>query len=152
MLPTLSGSLLTKQYDTPVPETCSTWTPKNCGKSSKRNNQESVEIDKHHGFLWVKGKPGAGKSILMKSLFSNTKESAKVISFFKDIGEHAVDVNTRLHICFSSRHYPTIIIQRGHEVALEGEEEHAADITRYTKAGRGSKIRYSGEICRISEW
>jgi len=51
---------------------------------------------------YVKRKPGAGKSILMKSLFSNTKESAKVISFFKDIGEHAVDVKLSTPVCTSA--------------------------------------------------
>ena len=194
------------------------------------------KLQDHHGFLWIKGKPGAGKSILMKFLFSNAKDSAKanpntivisfffnargdhlekstvglyrsllfqifekapdlqgildglgrnarrliqdhgwqietlkdalakaveglgnrslicfidaldecneeqvadMISFFEDIGEHAADANTRLHICFSSRHYPTIIIRRGFEVILEDEQEHAADITRYIK----SKLR-----------
>ena len=194
------------------------------------------KLQDHHGFLWIKGKPGAGKSILMKFLFSNAKDSAKanpntlvisfffnargdhlekstvglyrsllfqifekapdlqgildglgrnarrliqdhgwqietlkealakaveglgnrslicfidaldecneeqvadMISFFEDIGEYAADANTRLHICFSSRHYPTIIIQRGFEVTLEDEQEHAADITRYIK----SKLR-----------
>ena len=194
------------------------------------------KLQDHHGFLWIKGKPGAGKSILMKFLFSNAKDSAKanpntmvisfffnargdhlekstvglyrsllfqifekapdlqgvldglgrnahcliqeygwqietlkeglakaveglgnrtlicfidaldecnegqvadMISFFEDIGEHAADANTRLHICFSSRHYPTIVIQRGFEVTLENEQEHAADITRYIK----SKLR-----------
>jgi ABC-type ATPase involved in cell division len=40
------------------------------------------------GFLWLKGKPGAGKSILMKFLYSEAKKAAKpnpgalVISFF----------------------------------------------------------------------
>ncbi|KAN0072779.1 ankyrin repeat domain containing protein [Elaphomyces granulatus] len=191
------------------------------------------KLQEHHGFLWIKGKPGAGKSILMKFLFSDAKESVKsnpnaiiisfffnargdyletsavglyrslllqvlekapdlrvvldeldrnaqrlildhgwqietlkgrlakavealgdrtlvcfidaldecnedqvadMISFFEDIGEHAADANTRLHICFSSRHYPTIIIQRGFEVTLEDEQEHAADITRYIKS------------------
>ncbi|KAN0072906.1 ankyrin repeat domain containing protein [Elaphomyces granulatus] len=194
------------------------------------------KLQDHHGFLWIKGKPGAGKSILMKFLFSNAKDSAKanpntlvisfffnargdhlekstiglyrsllfqifekapdlqgildglgrnarrliqdhgwqietlkdalakaveglgnrslicfidaldecneeqvadMISFFEDIGEHASDVNTRLHICFSSRHYPTIVIQRGFEVTLEDEQEHVADISRYIK----SKLR-----------
>jgi hypothetical protein len=53
------------------------------------------KLSEHHGFLWVKGKPGAGKSILMKFLFSNAKESAKanpnvmVISFFFNArGDH----------------------------------------------------------------
>ncbi|KAN0072885.1 hypothetical protein V8E54_008999, partial [Elaphomyces granulatus] len=67
----------------------------------------------------------------------NEGQVADMISFFEDIGEHAADANTRLHICFSSRHYPTIIIQRGFEVTLEDEQEHAADITRYIK----SKLR-----------
>jgi hypothetical protein len=194
------------------------------------------KLQKHHGFLWIKGKPGAGKSTLMKFLFSEAKELAKsnskamvvsfffnargdhlemstvglyrslllqifekaldlrgvldeldynaqrlirehgwqietlkgmfakvvealgyrtlicfidaldecnesqvadMISFFEDVGERAADANSRLHICFSSRHYPTIIIQRGLEVILEDEDEHAADITRYIK----SKLR-----------
>ncbi|KAF2194641.1 Pfs, NB-ARC and ankyrin domain protein [Zopfia rhizophila CBS 207.26] len=194
------------------------------------------KLQEHHGFLWIKGKPGAGKSILMKFLFSKAKESAKsnpnamvisfffnargdrlemstvglyrslllqifekapdlrgvlagldrnaqrliqehgwqieilkeilgkavealgnrtlicfidaldecnkeqvadMISFFEDVGERAADANTRLHVCFSSRHYPTIVIQRGFEVILEDEKDHAADITRYIK----SKLR-----------
>jgi hypothetical protein len=197
----------------------------------------SVEkLQEHHGFLWIKGKPGAGKSILMKFLFSEAKESAKsnpntmvisfffnargdplemstvglyrslllqifkkapdlqgvldgldynaqrliqehgwqietlegtlakvvealgnrtlvcfidaldecsedqvavMISFLEDVGERATDANSRLHVCFSSRHYPTIIIQKGLQVILEDEKEHAADITRYIK----SKLR-----------
>ncbi|KAF2820926.1 HET-domain-containing protein [Ophiobolus disseminans] len=184
----------------------------------------------HHGFLWIKGKPGAGKSILMKFLDSKAKTSAKsdtdalvvafffnargdyfeksttglyrsllwqlfekaedlqevldefdtnarriiqrkgwqieilkqtfaraverlgrrslqifvdaldecddkhvvdMISFLEDIGERAVEDNVRLHICFSSRHYPAITIWRGMEIVLEDEEEHGKDIARY---------------------
>jgi hypothetical protein len=39
----------------------------------------------HHGFLWIKGKPGTGKSTLMKFAFANTRKVMKdriVISFF----------------------------------------------------------------------
>ena len=43
-------------------------------------------IKKHHGFLWIKGKPGAGKSTLMKVIHSRavkSKQSADIIlSFF----------------------------------------------------------------------
>jgi ankyrin repeat protein len=187
-------------------------------------------LSEHHGFLWIKGKPGAGKSILMKFLDSKAKTSAKsdkgalvvsfffnargdyleksttglyrsllwqifekaedlkevvdefdnnakriiqrkgwkleilketlaktverlgyrslqifvdaldecddkdiidMISFFEDIGERAVDVNVRLHICFSSRHYPTVTIRWGMQIILEDEEEHGNDIARY---------------------
>ncbi|KAH6844621.1 hypothetical protein B0I37DRAFT_327314, partial [Chaetomium sp. MPI-CAGE-AT-0009] len=45
--------------------------------------------DQHHGFLWIKGKPGAGKSTLMKFAFANALDKAKkkmhnevAISFF----------------------------------------------------------------------
>jgi ankyrin repeat protein len=39
----------------------------------------------HGGFLWIKGKPGAGKSTMMKYIFMHTKEKVKdaiVLSFF----------------------------------------------------------------------
>ncbi|RBR05989.1 hypothetical protein FVER53590_29300 [Fusarium verticillioides] len=43
------------------------------------------KVDEHHGFLWIKGKPGAGKSTLMKFILSNARRSMKdriIISFF----------------------------------------------------------------------
>ncbi|ROW07965.1 hypothetical protein VMCG_03419 [Cytospora schulzeri] len=46
------------------------------------------KINDHHGFLWIKGKPGAGKSILMKFLDNNARKTATahrklaVVSFF----------------------------------------------------------------------
>ncbi|KAF2996051.1 hypothetical protein E8E13_003282 [Curvularia kusanoi] len=43
------------------------------------------KIDHHQPFFWIKGKPGSGKSILMKHLFLNTKKAMSdsiVISFF----------------------------------------------------------------------
>ena len=43
------------------------------------------KLSEHHGFLWIKGKPGTGKSTLMKSFLANTKRMMKdkvVISFF----------------------------------------------------------------------
>jgi hypothetical protein len=33
--------------------------------------------DQHHGFLWIKGKPGAGKSTLMKFALANALEKTK---------------------------------------------------------------------------
>lgn len=35
-----------------------------------------ARIDEHHGFLWIKGKPGAGKSTLMKFLDNNARNTA----------------------------------------------------------------------------
>ncbi|KAL2819722.1 hypothetical protein BJX63DRAFT_418683 [Aspergillus granulosus] len=41
-------------------------------------------FDQHHGFLWIKGKPGAGKSTLMKFAFTRARKLAgtTVVSFF----------------------------------------------------------------------
>lgn len=45
---------------------------------------EPNKIHEHHGFLWIKGNPGAGKSTLMKFAFHHTREATKsnLISFF----------------------------------------------------------------------
>ncbi|KAF4466642.1 Pfs NB-ARC and Ankyrin domain [Fusarium albosuccineum] len=43
------------------------------------------KLDNHHGFLWIKGKPGAGKSTLMKFALNNARTRMKnriVIAFF----------------------------------------------------------------------
>ncbi|KAK4206213.1 hypothetical protein QBC37DRAFT_435271, partial [Rhypophila decipiens] len=53
------------------------------------------DVDKHHGFLWIKGKPGSGKSILMKFLEKRNRLSATkdpnrlfISFFFYAPGEH----------------------------------------------------------------
>jgi ankyrin repeat protein len=50
-----------------------------------RDWMEAEKLDQHRGFFWIKGKPGAGKSIMMKFLFSEAKRTMKgslVLSFF----------------------------------------------------------------------
>lgn len=47
-----------------------------------------MKLHQHHGFLWISGKPGAGKSTLIKFVFEETKEAwdlatvTATISFF----------------------------------------------------------------------
>ena len=44
-----------------------------------------TKLGEHHGFLWIKGKPGTGKSTLMKFALTNARKTMKdriVISFF----------------------------------------------------------------------
>ncbi|KAI0125984.1 hypothetical protein BJ170DRAFT_456668 [Xylariales sp. AK1849] len=46
---------------------------------------DTKKLDNHYGFLWIKGKPGAGKSTLMKFAVSHARRTLKqkiVISFF----------------------------------------------------------------------
>ena len=45
----------------------------------------ATKLGEHHGFLWIKGKPGTGKSTLMKFALTNARKTMKdriVISFF----------------------------------------------------------------------
>ncbi|PCD21223.1 hypothetical protein FGRA07_11750 [Fusarium graminearum] len=48
---------------------------------------DSEKRPQHHGFLWIRGKPGAGKSIIMKFIYTNMKKRDKptevlTVSFF----------------------------------------------------------------------
>jgi ankyrin repeat protein len=52
---------------------------------------DSKKLEEHHGFLWIKGKPGAGKSTLMKFALANarkmTNETIVIYFFFNARGE-----------------------------------------------------------------
>ncbi len=53
----------------------------------KSEYQDWLDVNKtpdHHGFLWIRGKPGSGKSTLMKFAVENARKAASetVISFF----------------------------------------------------------------------
>ncbi|KAJ4377410.1 hypothetical protein N0V83_000235 [Neocucurbitaria cava] len=55
------------------------------------------KLKQHHGFFWIKGKPGTGKSIMMKFLFSEAKRSMKdslVLSFFFNARGEALEKST----------------------------------------------------------
>ncbi|KAL7948778.1 purine and uridine phosphorylase [Trichoderma barbatum] len=45
---------------------------------------DAIKVKEHHGFLWIKGKPGTGKSTLMKFALHHAKKSTrdKVIIYF----------------------------------------------------------------------
>jgi ankyrin repeat protein len=55
-------------------------------KNSKYTDwMHADKIQQHRGFFWIKGKPGSGKSIMMKFLFSHAKKTMRgsiVLSFF----------------------------------------------------------------------
>ncbi|KAF1962472.1 HET-domain-containing protein [Byssothecium circinans] len=191
---------------------------------------DMMKLNEHHGFLWIKGKPGTGKSTLMKFAFANARKTTKdkivisfffnargedlekstigtykslllqllerlpalqsvfdslglstlststnhqwsieslktlleyailslgdssvvcfidaldecaeeqirdMISFFERIGELAVSSGIHFQVCFSSRHYPHITIQKGLYLVLEGQEGHTQDITNYLES------------------
>jgi ankyrin repeat protein len=46
---------------------------------------DETKLEDNHGLLWIKGKPGTGKSTLMKSIMASVRETMKgstVVSFF----------------------------------------------------------------------
>lgn len=219
------------------------WLPES---SIYKDWQNVTKLAEHHGFLWIKGKPGAGKSIMMKYLLHRAKktlaeravtsffaketlaervvisfffnargdelerstqgmyrslliqllqklsrtrldsealfpflsrpddnrwpiealkqafqsvvsqadsldlccyidaldecsedEVREMIYFFEDIGKQAVESKLTFRVCFSSRHYPHISIEKGLELTLENEPDHTNDIRQYIQ----SKLR-----------
>ncbi|KAK1461968.1 hypothetical protein CCUS01_01558 [Colletotrichum cuscutae] len=190
-------------------------------------DEEKLKL--HHGFLWLRGKPGAGKSTIMKFTLSKMQKdrhwSPLVISFFfnargehlersiegmyrslllqlfqgypqlrsvlnerysnqqeyeacpslevlkdmfseavlslgqlrltcfidaldecdeqqvtdmvrefEDLAEEASEKGIAFRICFSSRHYPYIVIKRGATMTLENQPGHTQDMENYVKS------------------
>ena len=61
------------------------------------------------------------------------EEVRDMISFFQEVNEYGdnVDESHHFQVCFSSRHYPHISIDRGLSLILEGQEGHNQDIANY---------------------
>jgi len=191
---------------------------------------DTTKLGEHHGLLWIKGKPGTGKSTLMKFALTNARKTMKdrttiisfffnargtdmekstigtyqslllqlleqlpalqyvfnslgllsssirpdyqwsieslkllleqaiqdlrqsvicfidaldeceeeqvrdMIQFFEHVGELSISAGIRFQVCFSSRHYPHITIQKGLNLVLEGQEGHSQDITNYLQS------------------
>ncbi|KAJ9648449.1 hypothetical protein H2199_001304 [Coniosporium tulheliwenetii] len=202
--------------------------------------RDVTKISEHHGFLWIKGKPGTGKSTIMKFAYANAKKTMtdtiiisfffnargehleksvegmyrsllfqlleklpdlqivfdslesmvpnrgdvyrwdieqlknlfgsaiekigrrnltcfidaldeceedqvrEMVAFFEHLGQLAVSSQIRFSVCFSSRHYPHVSIEKSVELVLEGQEGHRQDMANYLhselKAGRGKLI------------
>ncbi|KAK6839915.1 hypothetical protein PG987_005781 [Apiospora arundinis] len=205
---------------------------------------EPKHIENHHGFFWIKGKPGTGKSTIMKFLLANAKRRLRgslILTFFFNARGHALERSTigmyrslllqileqkpslrpilgtdllrskrgwslellksvfeqaiqsivdtpvvcivdaldecpekevremvssfshlgqlvasderRFKVCFSSRHYPYITIDKKIELVLEENEGHSEDISQYVaselKIGQGKLADEVKETVRI---
>ncbi|TDZ34958.1 Vegetative incompatibility protein HET-E-1 [Colletotrichum spinosum] len=66
--------------------------------SDYSNWLKTNEFVKHHGILWISGKPGAGKSTIMKFAFARAKrkaaKNAAVLSFFFNARGEALEKTT----------------------------------------------------------
>lgn len=58
----------------------------------------------------------------------NEAEVREMVSFFNELANSS---NTRLHVCFASRHYPNIRIKKAFTIILESRIEHDQDIIKY---------------------
>jgi ankyrin repeat protein len=66
-------------------------------KSEYHDWLDPTKLEEHHGFLWIKGKPGAGKSTLMKFALTNSRKSIKdtiAISFFFNARGESLEKST----------------------------------------------------------
>ncbi|KAF4833518.1 Ankyrin-1 [Colletotrichum siamense] len=61
-------------------------------------------------------------------------EIRQMLDFFEDLGQNAIQNNTRFCVCFSSRHYPYIDVQYGIRLTLEDQQGHEADLERYIRS------------------
>lgn len=66
-------------------------------KSEYLDWQSEDKVPEHHGFLWIKGKPGAGKSTIMKFASTNAKKKVGgpvVISYFFNARGESLEKST----------------------------------------------------------
>jgi hypothetical protein len=199
--------------------------------------RDSAKMSEHYGFFWIKSKPGAGKSTLMKFFFRSAKERLpenhviyfffnargesleksleglyrsllhqlftnvprvqdllraardikkwpleslkslfaeavmglvrerltclidaldecpeveirELVEFFEELGEAAVDKGIELRVCFSSRHYPHVTMDKCQHMVLDGQEGHEQDITKYVKNKLKARKGKTGEEIR----
>jgi hypothetical protein len=185
------------------------------------------KLTQHHGFLWISGKPGAGKSTIMKFAYWSMKSKSRnkhaitasfffnargeyleksilgmyrslllqllegypdlqavlddseinsqsqngcpsldvlkdlfrsavsalgqrsfmcfvdaldecdeqqvvdMVQYFEELAEQSTNKGVLLRICFSSRHYPYIVIHRGIRLTLEDQSGHGDDLATY---------------------
>ncbi|KAJ5623222.1 hypothetical protein N7490_011827 [Penicillium lividum] len=188
---------------------------------------DPAKLTQHHGFLWISGKPGAGKSTIMKFAYSNMKSKARqkhaittsfffnargdaleksisgmyrsllrqlltgypdlqvvlddtdlvpedqdvcpslnvlkelfasavcalgqrpltcfvdaldecdeqqvvdLVQYFEDLAEQSTAKGVPFRVCFSSRHYPYIVIKQGIRLTLEDQSGHEEDLATY---------------------
>ncbi|RCI10206.1 hypothetical protein L249_8689 [Ophiocordyceps polyrhachis-furcata BCC 54312] len=203
---------------------------------------DSEQLATHHGFLWIRGKPGTGKSTLMKFAYSRleveTRHQLKasfffnargqdleksiagmyrslllqllegfpdlqevfddpelispdqcdcpslhilknllsgalsrlgersftcfvdaldecdeqhvmdMVQYFEEVAEDSTENGIKLRICFSSRHYPYINVEKGIQLVLENQEDHAADLDSYVRTRLDIKVGAAAEELR----
>ncbi|KAH8761685.1 hypothetical protein F5883DRAFT_716795 [Diaporthe sp. PMI_573] len=77
----------------------------------------------------------------------NQEQAADMVCFFEELCDNAREEEVQLRICFSSRHYPTVVIKKGIEITLEHEAGHTDDIEHYIKSNlRLGKAKHADSL------
>ncbi|EXJ54137.1 hypothetical protein A1O7_09474 [Cladophialophora yegresii CBS 114405] len=58
----------------------------------------------------------------------------RMVACFENLGKEASESGLQVRICFSSRHYPYITVDRCIELVLEGQEGHQQDLANYLQS------------------
>jgi ankyrin repeat protein len=58
----------------------------------------------------------------------------RMVACFESLGQETTESGARVRICFSSRHYPYITVDRCVELVLEGQEGHQQDLANYLQS------------------
>ncbi|KAK2609803.1 hypothetical protein N8I77_003283 [Diaporthe amygdali] len=61
-------------------------------------------------------------------------KAGDMVFFFEELCVCAAEAGVQVQICFSSRYYPTVVVNKGIEVSLEAEIGHTEDIQKYVKS------------------
>ncbi|KFY30276.1 hypothetical protein V494_08201 [Pseudogymnoascus sp. VKM F-4513 (FW-928)] len=110
------------------------WMTVDGARTIQRNgwHEEALKQTLTHAIRKLKGR---SLTIFVDALDEcDKKQVMSMVCFFEELCDHAREAKVWLQICLSSRHYPTIFIQKGIEVILEREIGHTEDIEQYIKS------------------
>ncbi|KAK2016451.1 hypothetical protein LZ32DRAFT_493309, partial [Colletotrichum eremochloae] len=82
---------------------------------------------------WVVTQPLSKPFLLLIDALDECNESdvRDVVKFLESLSILASQAKTRLKICLSSRHYPSITIRKAVELTVENSADHEKDISKY---------------------
>jgi hypothetical protein len=110
---------------------------------------DTDRLREHNGFLWIRGKPGTGKSTLIKFVLAHARKTMAgkaVISFFfnargEDVEKSTIGTYRSLLLQLVER-FPAVqrvfnslgLSRSSIGLVLEGQEGHSQDITNYLES------------------
>jgi hypothetical protein len=75
-------------------------------------------------------------------------EIRDLIDFFEELSDAVTDKRIEFRVCFSSRHYPHVTMNRCQHMLLDGQAGHEQDIAKYVKSKLKVRKDKTGEALR----